>query len=59
MRAKKKTKRYKKLCSQIRDLMRSITKNSDNYDEKYMKTKFNWDNELPLNRTIEIPSMSR
>ena len=57
MRAKKKTKRYKKLCSQIRDLMRSITKNSDNYDEKYMKTKFNWD-ELPLNRTIEIPSMS-
>ena len=58
MRAKKKTKRYKKLCSQIRDLMRSITKNSDNYDEKYMKIKFNWDNELPLNRTIEIPSMS-
>ena len=58
MRAKKKTKRYKKLCSQIRDLMRSITKNSDNYDEKYMKTKFNWDNELPLNRTIEIPSMN-
>ena len=39
-------------------LMRSITKNSDNYDEKYMKIKFNWDNELPLNRTIEIPSMS-
>ena len=38
--------------------MRSITKNSDNYDEKYMKIKFNWDNELPLNRTIEIPSMS-
>ena len=58
MRAKKKTKRYKKLCSQNRDLMRSITKNSDNYDEKYMKIKFNWDNELPLNRTIEIPSMS-
>ena len=38
--------------------MRSITKNSDNYDEKYMKIQFNWDNELPLNRTIEIPSMS-
>ena len=35
----------------------SITKNSDNYDEKYMKIKFNSDNELPLNKMIEIPSM--
>ena len=25
----------------IRDLIRSITKNSDDYDEKYMKIKFN------------------
>ena len=37
--------------------MRSITKNSDNYDEKYKKIKFNSDDELPLNKTIEIPSM--
>ena len=35
----------------------SITKNSDNYDEKYMKVKFNSDNELPLHKMIEIPSM--
>ena len=27
------------------------------YDQKYMKIKFNSDVELPLNKTIEIPSM--
>ena len=41
----------------IRDLNRSITKSSDDYDEKYMKIKFDFDEELPLNKTIEIPSM--
>ena len=39
----------------IGDLIRSVTKNSDNCDEKYMKIKFNWDDELPLNKTVEIP----
>ena len=34
-----------------------ITKNSDDYDEKYMKIKFNSDDELPLNKAIEIPSI--
>ena len=33
--------KYENLWSKIRDLIRSITKNSDNYDEKYMKIKFN------------------
>ena len=51
-------KRYEELWSKIRDLMRSITKNSDDYDEKYMKINFNSDDELPLNKTIEIPSMT-
>ena len=41
----------------VRDLIRLITKNSNDYDEKYMKIKFNLDEELPLNKTIEIPSM--
>ena len=41
----------------MRDLIRSITKNSDDYNGKYMKTKFNSDDELPLNKTIEIHSM--
>ena len=35
--------------------MRSITKNSDDFDEKYMKIIFDSDDNLPLNKTIEIP----
>ena len=35
----------------------SITKNSDDYDGKYMKIKFDSDEELPLNKTIEIRSI--
>ena len=34
-----------------------MTKDSDDYDEKYMKIKFNSDDELPLNKMTEIPSM--
>ena len=47
-------KKYKEMWSKIRDLIRSITKNSHDYDKKYMKIKFNSDNDLPLNKTIEI-----
>ena len=31
--------------NKIKDLIKSITNNSDNYDEKYMKIKFNSDDE--------------
>ena len=34
-------KKYEELWSKIRYLIWSITKNSDDYDEKYMKIKFN------------------
>ena len=30
-----------------------MTKNSDYYDEKYMKIKFSSDDELPLNKMID------
>ena len=52
-----KIKEYEELWSKIRDLIKSVTKNSDNYDEKYMKVKYNSDDKLNLNKTIEIPSM--
>ena len=55
--SKEKIKKYEELWSKIRHLIGSITKNSDDYDEKYMKIKFNSDDKLPLNKTIEIPSM--
>ena len=45
-------KKCEELWSKIKDLIRSITKNSDNYDEIYMKLKFNQDDDLSLNRTI-------
>ena len=53
--SKEKLKEYEELWIKIRDLIRSITKISDNYDGKYMEIKFNSDDELPLNKTIEIP----
>ena len=56
--SKGKTKKYEELWSKIKDLIRLITKNSDDYDEKHMKMKFNSDDKLPLNKTIEIPTMA-
>ena len=55
--SKEKIKKYEELWSKIKDLIRSITKNSGDYDKKYMKIKFNSDDKLLLNKTIEIPSM--
>ena len=56
--SKQKIKRYEELLSKIRDLVTSINKNSDHYDEKYIKTKFNSDDELLLHKTIEITTMT-
>ena len=39
----------------IRYLIRSVTKKSDDYDEKYIKMKFDTDDKLSLNKTIKIP----
>ena len=56
--SKEKIKKYKKLWIKIRDLIRSITKTSDDYDEKFVKIKFNSNDELPLNKTIELSTMT-
>ena len=37
----------------MRDLIRSITNNLDNYAEKHMKIDFNLDNDLP-----QVPNMT-
>ena len=52
MKAEKKIEKY--LWIKFRDLTRSITKHSDDYDEKYMKIKFNSDDRLPLKKTIKF-----
>ena len=41
-------KKYEELWNKIRDLTRPKTKNLDNCDEKYMKTKFNLNDDLSL-----------
>ena len=41
--SKEKNKKYDEMWSKIRDLRRSINKSSDDYDEKYMRIKFNSD----------------
>ena len=48
--SKEKIKKYEKICIKIKDLIRSRTKNVDNYDEK-----FDSHDNLPLNKTIKIP----
>ena len=44
-------KKCEELWTKIRDLIRLETDNSDEYDEKYMKIKFNLDDDLPNTRT--------
>ena len=41
----------------MRDLIRPITKKLDDCDEKYMKIKFNWDDNLPLDKIIDRKSL--
>ena len=55
--SKEKIKKHEELRSKIRYLLRSITKNSDDYDKKYIKIKLNSDDELPIRKTTEISSM--
>ena len=59
MKAKTKKKKYEELWINIRDLIRSKTKTSGDYDydKKYMKIKLNSD-ELYLNKMVEIPTMT-
>ena len=47
--SKEKIKKSGELWNEIRVLIRSISKNSDAYDEKYMKMKFDSADDLPLN----------
>ena len=52
--SKKIIQKYEELWIKIKDLIRSITKNLDDYCEKYVKIKFNSGNNLPLNEPVEI-----
>ena len=53
----KNKKTHEELLSKIRELISSITKSTNDYFEEYMKIKFNSNDELPLNKMIEIYSI--
>ena len=55
--SKARIKKFEELWIEIRYLIRSRTKDSDDYDEKYMKINCNSD-ELLLSKTIEIPNIT-
>ena len=50
-------KKYEELWGKFRDFNRSMIINFDNYDEKYMKIKFNSDDDLPLKKTLKFRNM--
>ena len=56
--SKEKNRKYEELWSKIRDLIRSISKILDDFDENYIKIKFDLDDDLLLNKTLEIPNVT-
>ena len=58
--SKEKIKKYEELWIKNRYLIRSITKNSADSDDdkKYIKIKLDSDDELPLNKMIESPTIT-
>ena len=50
----KNTKKYEKFWIKTRDLIRSVTKKSDDYHEKCVKIKLDSNETLPLIKAIEI-----
>ena len=52
--SKGKIKKYEELWSKVKDLLRSITNNSDGYYDKYIKMRIDSDDDLLLNKMIEI-----
>ena len=47
-------KKYGELWKKIRDITRTITNNSHNYDDRHMEIKFNSDYDLPLKKALEL-----
>ena len=47
-------KKSEKNRSRIKDLITSVTNNTGDYEEKYMKIKFNSDEDLPSKKTLKF-----
>ena len=47
-------KNYEELWKKFKDLARSKNNDYDDYDQKYMKIRFNSDKDLSLKKTLEL-----
>ena len=47
-------KKYEELSGNIWELIRPITNNSYNYDEKYVKLKFDSDDDVSIKKTLVV-----
>ena len=47
-------KKHKELWNKIKTFIRSLTNNSGNYDEKYMKIRFDPYGDLLLNKILQV-----
>ena len=50
--------KYTELWDKINNLIKQINDKPGDYDEKYMKIKFNSDDNLPLNKILKIHNMT-
>ena len=57
MKKQRLTEKYEELWTKIKDLIQSKIIISGNYDENYIKTKLNSDDNLTLKKTLEIRNM--
>ena len=46
------TKKVQELWKEIKDLIKSINNNSDDYGNKYLKIRLNSHGDIPFNRTL-------
>ena len=51
------SKRNEELRTKFRDLIRPITNDFDDYNKKYVKIKFNSDDNILLKKTLELHKM--
>ena len=55
---KKLHKKYSDVFNEIKDKIKKIDINDSDYEKEYMKTKFNSDDDLPLNKLLKFHLMT-
>ena len=55
---KSKLRNYTELWNKIKSLIEKINDKQDEYNEKYMKVKFDSDDNLPLDKVLSLPKVT-